>query len=320
MVGIIILNYNNTTDILSCVKSVLSFTDKEIIRIIVVDNGSSRKIQDYVGRELAKISGDFLALDDIPQDESRLPLMTYLRLPDNIGYARGNNAGIELLNRYGDIRYVLICNSDILFTSDIISPLIDEYQKNKNIGTLSPILYRLDGSIDLSCARSAYETKDLTFTFSYLFSALYKSRIRSKQLLLQHPEYIDRHLVEIGMPSGSCMLFSKEVLGKIKGFDPNTFLYYEEAILCEKLKRIGKNSYLIPAFSCIHTGGATTKSTKTSFFLKKCNLDSLLYFISTYKRVSPFTIFYILITGKISLIVLKILTAVKRQLSFNHNY
>ena len=56
-------------------------------------------------------------------------------------------------------------------------------------------------------------------------------------MLLQHPNLKDESLVEVDMPSGSCMLFEKSVFEEIEGFDPNTFLYYEEAILYHKLKK-----------------------------------------------------------------------------------
>ena len=42
--------------------------------------------------------------------------------------------------------------------------------------------------------------------------------------------------MDIELPSGSCMMFNAEALRIIGGFDPNTFLYYEEDILYKKLK------------------------------------------------------------------------------------
>ena len=313
MVGIIILNYNNATDIVSCVKSILENVDENNFRIVVVDNGSNIDVRDGVERAMVELSeNSFLSIGEIPQYQMSLPLITYLKLPVNLGYARGNNAGFELLKSCNEVSYIMICNSDIIFTSDIITPLANKYPKCKDIGALSPMLYRMDGSVDLSCARSAYEMKDLIFTFSYLFSSLYRSRIRRKQLLLQHPNLKDESLVEVDMPSGSCMLFEKSVFEEIEGFDPNTFLYYEEAILYHKLKTLDRKNYLIPTISCIHTGGATTSSTKTSLFLKKCNIDSLLYFMSTYMKASFITLMYIKITGVSNILLLNLMQVLKR--------
>ena len=314
MVGIVILNYNNTQDIIACVKSILNNTCRSVMRIVVVDNGSEATICNFVEEALKELSpNSFMSIASTKSQIATLPLFTYLKLPSNVGYARGNNAGCELLRNLDDVKFTMICNSDILFTSDIITPLIDTYEKVNNIGALSPLLYRLDGSIDLSCARSAYEKRDLMFTFSAMFTRLYKARIERKQLLLRNPTLVDNPLVEIGMPSGSCMLFSKTVFEKIEGFDPNTFLYYEEAILYEKLKAIGKINYLIPSVSCIHMGGATTSSTKTSIFLKKCNVESLLYFMSTYMDTSNIILLYIKLTGTANILLLKFMQALKRM-------
>ena len=316
MLGIVILNYNNIQDIKSCVGSILNNTDSNAFRMVVVDNGSDICIRDSVQDALAEYSKQsFAVFDAIPANETVLPLVSYLKLPENVGYSRGNNAGLDLLRMCDGIEEVMFCNSDILFTSDIVTPLLKELQDDNEIGALSPILYKPDGTIDLSCARLAYVQSDLIFTFSWLFSSLYKKRIRRKQLLLSHPEVIRNNKIEIDMPSGSCMLFKMSVLNQIDGFDPNTFLYYEEAILYEKLRSIGKRNYVMPSLSCIHTGGVTTGSTKPSYFLKKCNIDSLLYYMTKYMDASSVALLYIRFTGALSLCLLKILITMKRILS-----
>lgn len=314
MVGVVILNYNNTCDLISCVKSLLEHSDEHKIRIVVVDNGSNEVVRNKVELALSELSKDLLCIDDLSKECRVLPLVSYLKLPKNVGYAKGNNAGISFLDKFPEVKYIMVLNSDILFTYNIIDPLVEQFEEQSDLGAISPILYRPNGDIDFCCARSAYDLVDLAFTFSYLFAFIYSKRIKKKQILFNNPEFRNIPLIEIDLPSGSCMLFTKSVLNQIGGFDPNTFLYYEEAILYEKLKLLGKKNVLITGLSCIHTGGATTNVTKTSSFLLKCNIDSLVYYMTTYMQAPYVILLYIRLTGNIRMCLLSILRELKRVL------
>ena len=58
---------------------------------------------------------------------------------------------------------------------------------------------------------------------------------------------------------------------------------------------------LLPMVSCIHTGGATTTSMKTAYFLKKCNYESVLYYLKTYEKCSRIELYYVIITAYLRL-------------------
>lgn len=298
MLGIIILNYNNEKDIVRCISSLVQHTEMSKVKLVVVDNGSLdtiyKKIEHYL-KSTFKECKCFSA----PGVEQTLIGINYIRLQSNIGYARGNNVGLKMLFEDSEISDVLIVNSDILFTEDIVTPLLTKLYATPNVGAISPILLKPNGEIDHCCARENYDNIDLTLTFSYLFSKKYRQRIAERYILKQHPNLIDKELVEIELPSGSCMLFRKNVLQDINGFDENTFLYYEESILFKKLSNIGKTNYLVPSISCVHLGGATTTTTKTPYFLKKCNYDSMMYYCKTYANLNHFELFYIWLTGTI---------------------
>jgi len=70
------------------------------------------------------------------------------------------------------------------------------------------------------------------------------------------------------MISGSCMLFPAEVLQKIEGFDINTFLYYEEAIIAEKLNKLNLKTFVIPSCTVEHEHAGSTKRIKSTIILK----------------------------------------------------
>ena len=71
----------------------------------------------------------------------------------------------------------------------------------------------------------------------------------------------------------------------MKGFDENTFLYYEENILYEKLKAENLYSYIDLKTKCIHLGASTTKK-ETKSIMYKYSLDSMSYYFRTYKKAT----------------------------------
>ena len=289
MTGILILNYNNTIDLKRCIDSIFKQIPLEEVKIVVVDNGSSNAISDDVEDYLVqKVEYEsFLILDGVPDEETRLPLLSYLKLSCNVGYARGNNAGLLLLSKDPSIINVMIINSDIVLTEDIVTPQLELLSSLNNVGAVSPLLLHPNGEIDYSCARTSLN-KDSLLSFSLVRRKQYMSLLHKSLILYNAPSLLKQDRVAIDLPSGSCMMLKMQVMKEIGGFDDNTFLYYEENILYKRLQAKGYINYILPKISCIHVGGATTRTARTSYFLKKCNYKSLLYYLQTYEQCSYF--------------------------------
>ena len=313
MVGVVILNYNNTADLTNCIESLTAFEQMRNIKLLIVDNGSDYNVQREAQAYLNQKFGCYTLVEEDGAVAS-LSNVNYLQLPINVGYAQGNNAGIKAFLRDEHISYIMFLNSDVVFTQSVIPSLVDVIKRKEGCGAISPLLYRINGTVDHCCARLNYDNVDLAITFSYLFANRNKKRINNKKILLQNPDLLKSDLVEIELPSGSCMLFDKKVIEEIGGFDSHTFLYYEESILFEKLKQRGRKSYLMPSVSCIHVGGATTTTTKTAYFLKLCNYNSLLYYVKNYRCLTKASLYYIIITGRLRLLRLYIAMKLKSKL------
>lgn len=299
MVGVIVLNYNNTKDIKLCVDSLIKWTDSDNFKLLIVDNGSESAVNEEVKSYVQELSPESSIFEY--GTRCQLTKYNYLYLPQNVGYARGNNAGLEYFYADSDITEILILNSDIILTSDIVTPLVKRLYEIPDVGSVSPILYHPDGKIDHCCARKNYSKSDLTFSFPIMRVNHYRKRSRHNLILLQDIEWRKKTIIEIEVPSGSCMLLKKDTLKRIEGFDNGTFLYYEESILYKKLSMIGCRNYLVPSISCIHTGGATTSSTKNAYFLKKCNFESLLYYCKKYEDMQFWQMVHIYITASLVL-------------------
>ncbi len=261
-IGIIILEYNNYVDTQNCVRSVLKYNSAPA-KFIIVDNASTNKnvIPNLISG-LKDLFTDLKESDIIyKSDKELLNDVTLVLAEENKGYACGNNIGLEIAYKDPTISHIMILNSDILFVEDIIPTLIDDIKEDTAI--VSPVLYKKGlEEIDNNCARrelTANEILKLHIPFP-----VDPFRISEKKKL---PVKFNSGLMPIDLPSGSCMLAKKEIFQRIGGFDPNTFLYYEEDILNKKIKELGLKNYLDTNLKCIHLGATTTKHNISRFIV-----------------------------------------------------
>lgn len=289
--GIIILNYNNFEDTFNCIESIEKYNTAPI-KIIIVDNGSTRlgvadKIVKFLNKRI--LYGDFLHLHD--EDLScigpiNLPLYTFIESKINDGYAAGNNKGLNLLNFDDSVKYTLILNNDILFVEDIIPVLVDFETTHIDAGLISPILYTKDlQDLDYTCARKNIEFyKDILGNLLIPFEKIihYNRNYKNSTYMLKKG-IVYPPILTIELPSGSCMLISKNKFRQIDFFDSNTFLYYEENILYKKTQGINLKNYLLTNIKCIHLGAQST--TKSSVEINHFSRKSKYYYYITYEKI-----------------------------------
>lgn len=285
MVGIVILNYNNARLTIDCIESVTRFNTHPS-KLVVVDNASTDNSALILTAYLRKKYADNFS--DV-KTAKKLHLATLIVADNNQGYANGNNLALEIIKNDPEIDHILILNSDVIFTSDIIPTLIQKYASLPDAGIISPLLYKKDlVSIDYNCARNAPDNFSVILPFLLMYRDINKiisTKRDANKILLNHPELLKESEIEIELPSGSCMFISKELFQRIGWFDPNTFLYYEENILYKKIQREGKKNYLIPDLSCIHLGAQST-SKKPVPFLKVKEAESARYYINNYCKLT----------------------------------
>ena len=275
MVGIVILNYNNAGYTTDCLESIREHNTAPV-RIVVVDNAST---DDSVEVLKAWQKGNPGVFDLIVS-------------PENGGYARGNNLGLELLDKDEEVTEVMVLNNDVLFTEDIIPTLSKFINDHPEAGLVSPLLRCRDGKTpDSTCARKDCTIREIVWTYLLYFTNIcgILSRFSDRRkMLLTNPELLEQPQVEIELPSGSCMMVRKSLFKEIGWFDPNTFLYYEENILYHKMLAAGKTNYMLPGISCIHLGGVTTNKVSHTASYMKSSKASGYYYATHYRNLNIF--------------------------------
>lgn len=283
--AVIILNYNNVEDTIACIDSIEKCNSARI-KYIVVDNGSSRDgCVDSLIRYVRKMfAGNNCIITPDKDIERSLPLFTLVLNTTNDGYAGGNNIGLNIAKQDDEIDHVLILNNDILFVEDIIPKLAEYCSSLNNCASVSPLLFNKNGEIDYCCARTEASYPEIFFR--KLFMSCIANHFLNKRYYLKNLDTFPETLA-VDLTSGSCMFMNKEVLSTIGGFDPSTFLYYEEDILNVKFKQNNLKNYLCTNLKCIHLGGKSTSSLPSMFSIK-CEHESCLYYFKNYTSLSQF--------------------------------
>lgn len=314
--GIVILNYGNYNDTINCIKSVYEYCSGQNVLIVIVDNGSQNDSIVQISTFLAQLN---LQHHIIGSDESIVQLdceVVIIQTNKNLGYARGNNVGIQFLIKL-KLEEILILNNDILLTSNIISPLISALDSNPEIGIISPLLMKDENEIDYNCCRISPTTKILICeSIKYLKLVGINKIIDQKYLLKLKPELVNQELVYCDIVSGACIMAKRVTWEKLNGFDETTFLYYEENILFEKLKYLNLKMALLTKVNAIHLGARATIKVPNTKILR-IELESLLYYLRNFRKTNHFIITLIKFFKLFQINMLSIYSIVKKIKSRN---
>ncbi|WP_117594484.1 glycosyltransferase family 2 protein [Haloprofundus halophilus] len=192
-VAIIVLNWNNYEDTAACLHSLQSI-DYPNYHVIVVDNGST----DDSGERL----------------ESNFEECQVMYNEDNLGFAAGNNRGIEKAMREG-YDYVLLLNNDTVVLDCFLQPLVRSAEKNDRAAIVSGVIYThfpdkihsagMDFSLNLLRPTSITEIKGVEYDVDYI--------------------------------SGAMMLFSREFFDQCGLLDESYFFAMEDMEICLRAKK-----------------------------------------------------------------------------------
>ena len=137
-IGIVVLNYVNYSETIKCVSSLLK-QENVSARIVIVENGS--------GNESAeRLRGAFDGEETV----------TVVDTGKNLGYAKGNNIGIQRLQEEG-IQRIFLANSDLEFRNpDTLRQILAACEPG--VGLITPVIINPDGS---AAPRVVYKKKYL---------------------------------------------------------------------------------------------------------------------------------------------------------------
>lgn len=191
------------------------------------------------------------------------PKVGYLHVM-NHGYGAGHNIGIKKSIEEG-ADYHLVMNSDISWPGDIITPLIQYLDTNKEVGIITPKTFYPNGELQYTC-------RLLPTPFDLLLRAFLPERLyagRTSRYLLKH---ID-HNQPINSPYilGSFMMFRNDALSREGFFDERFFMYPEDIDITRRIHENWKTLYW-PGVSIVHSHRRESKKNLRMFWIHFTNM------------------------------------------------
>lgn len=201
--SIISVNFNQPEVTIDFLKSIKLHANQAEIEVILVDNGSRENHRNMFLEEY--------------------PALIYIRSEHNLGFAGGNNLGINRAS--GD--YLLLLNNDTEITSGLIETLRTELDNRPEIGLISPLLLYFDAPEVIQYAGFS-EMNYLTCRNSVIGG------------MEQDTGQYNEQTRETAFCHGAAMMCRTADLQSVGLMEEQFFLYYEELDWCEKFKRAGK--------------------------------------------------------------------------------
>lgn len=201
-VSVITVNYNQPEVTEALLDSILVAQTSVPVEVIVVDNASTE--------------------NRIPEWRAKYGDMRFIRSESNLGFAGGNNLGIEAATG----EYLFLVNNDTEFTSDLVDRLVDTLERNVKVGIVSPKIRYYDQPDMLQYAG---------FTRMNYYTARNNCIGQYETDSGQH----DHLTGETGFAHGAAMMVRREAIEKAGLMLENYFLYYEEMDWCERIRRSG---------------------------------------------------------------------------------
>lgn len=269
-VGIVVLNYLNYKDTIECINSLLDI-EYNNYDIVVVDNGS--KNDSY------KILKDEFSCKD---------KVEVLYMSKNLGYAKGNNFGIDYCRKELHVDHVMVINNDTIIED---KDIINTFLKYKNEGILlGPKIINLDGEnqnpVYYSSIFKVLFKKFAFFILNFLnlytlVRGIYRFfNKKNNKVNTVNKEVNNRKYVL----HGSCIFFTNQFFDYYNGFFNKTFLYFEEFILNLMLKKVNSKMVYIEDTYIIHKEDCSSEEafSNEEFTKLKYEIVGVLWFLILY--------------------------------------
>lgn len=175
----------------------------------------------------------------------------YLTGHGNVGFGAAHNL---VLGRLGE--YHLILNPDAELAVDALAQALAFMQQHVDCGLLTPLATWEHGQRQYLC--KCYPTI-LDLLLRGFAPAFVKSFFKRR---LDHYEMLGVTEAEVvwdpQIISGCFMLFRRDVLQRLGGFDPGYFLYFEDFDLSLRSARLTRLAY-VPSVRIVHHGGHASR-------------------------------------------------------------
>lgn len=272
-----ILNWNGRKLLHNCLTS-LEKTTYQALKILVVDNGSSDGSAELVSHEF--------------------PNVDVLRLPNNTGFAKGNNIGIRHALRTYDPDYVVLLSNDtVVIQADWLEHMVRVAESDPLIGMVN-------------CRYLLPDGKPQPMGFR-LIPGLYLSGTFGIHLLGAQNQEQSALITLTDSAGGACFLIKRSVLDRIglldEGYSP---VYFEDVDFGIRAMKANFKLAHDGRVSIIHIGSATAKKLSDSYMTFVYRKNFFRFVRKHHPLALPFVVLMVLLNSPFR--------ALRSALVFNH--
>jgi GT2 family glycosyltransferase len=246
-VSAVIVNWRGWRDTICCLDSLLELGGTPM-RVVVCDNGSgddsaaelARWMQERLdGWQPAPGSPGFAA----PAAASGVSSVHLLRLPGNLGYAGGLNAGISWADGHWRSAAYWLLNNDVLMEPGALDALVAAERAVPNAGVCGSVLLEWDDPRQVQAVAGVFRR--------WLGVGWHRKDLPGEESDIS---------LDVDYPVGASVYVTREYLERVGPMDPSYFLYSEEMDWVERGRRHGFRPVVALRSRMRHKEGASTAS------------------------------------------------------------
>ncbi len=185
-------------------------------------------VQTYPNLDVTVVDNHSLKSEEVAEIVNRFPNFGLVQNSENLGFTGGMNVGL----RQTEGKYVLLTEDDLILEPDFVAVLVDYFISHPKTGLAGGLLIN-HGAGTVLCAGGDFR---LGSVFTFRFHAEGEADSAS------FTEPFETRFIS------GCMVFATRdfLLGELKGFREDFFLYFEDLDLCLRARRAGRPVVVVP--------------------------------------------------------------------------
>lgn len=286
---VLLLNWKNLKDTIACMNSIFYCGDSEIAGIVLCDNGSNdgsieafkqwfrEKKHDY--SHLVLGSGSSFELIDSSLEKSNEFPVYLIENQSNLGFAGGNNVGIDFIQNNLEYDYIYLLNNDTEIQRGAVSSLVEKFQQTPSIGLCGSKVVYYSQPDKVQALGGA--------DFNYVLGRAVNIGSMNSVTAFVDEDEVSRRLDYI---LGASTMISKACLAKVGKMEEGYFLYFEEIDWAERARRAGFDLGFADSSLVYHKEGATigssydkgSRSSLSTYYMTNSRLRFMAKFYPVY--------------------------------------
>ena len=224
--SIVIVNWNGRELVLDCLASIRDAKLGLAAEVIAVDNASTDGSVEAIRRQF--------------------PEVRVVALDRNIGFAGGNNRGLECMRG----RHALLLNSDTIVLRGALERCVAYLDDHPEVGVVGPQLLNPDRSKQ-NCIHNSPTVLSELFSQS-LLRRLWPTRYPGRRVEYSAP-------IEVEAVLGACLFARREVIEQVGPLDEEYFFQLEDTDWCHRVRAADWKVVHVPDARVIHLYGESGK-------------------------------------------------------------